>query len=224
MRLSTQLAVGVAVALAVWAPPLEAQAGPRAGDLAPGKFLIAHRSLLDPNFTRTVVLLARYSENGAMGLIVNRPTKVALSRALDGLKDAKTRSDPVYLGGPVEIGGVVALLRSRAKPDDARLVFADVYLLSTKASLEKALAAGVESSALRAYLGYSGWGAGQLEHEIELGSWLLWRGDPATVFDPDPETVWSRLIQKTESRIALLRKPQPERQGRGSRYGWGLRP
>jgi len=213
MRRSIWLAVGIVVL----APLLEAQ-------VAPGKFLIAHRSLLDPNFTRTVVLMVRYGEDGAMGLIVNRQTKIPLSRALDGLKDAKSRSDPVYLGGPVEVGGVVALVRSRAKPEDARHVFADVYLLSSKASLERALAAGAESSALRAYLGYSGWGAGQLEHEIELGSWLVWRGDPATVFDPDPETVWSRLIQKTEARIAVLRKPPPEPQGRGSRYGWDLRP
>ena len=201
MRLSIWLAVWTAA----WAPPLEAQAGPRAGELAPGKLLIAHRRLLDPNFTRTVVLLVRYSDEGAMGLIVNRPTKVPLSRALEGLPDAKSRPDPVYLGGPVELGGVVALVRSRVKLEDARHVFSDVYLLSSKASLERALAAGAESSALRAYLGYSGWGAGQLEREIELGSWLLYRGDPVTVFDPDPDTVWSRLIQKTEARIALVR-------------------
>ncbi len=195
MRRNTWLAVG----MATLAPLLAAQ-------VAPGKFLIAHRSLLDPNFTRTVVLLVRYGEDGAMGLILNRPTKVPLSRALDGLKDAKSRSDPVYLGGPVEVGGVVALLRSRDKLTDARHVFADIYLLSTKTSLERALAAGADSGGLRAYLGYAGWGAGQLDHEIELGSWLVWRGDPATVFDPDPETMWSRLIQKTEARIALLRK------------------
>lgn len=198
----TRRSIWLAVGVAALAPLLDAQAGIRAKDLAPGKFLIARRSLLDPNFARTVVLLARYGEAGAMGLIINRRTKLPLSRALEGLKDAKNRPEPIYLGGPVEISGVLALLRSSLKPEDARHVFTDVYLISSKTALEKALAAGAESTTLRAYLGYSGWAAGQLEREIELGSWAIWRGDAAAVFDPDPETVWTRLIQKTEARIA----------------------
>ena len=198
MRLSISLAVGVAALT----PLLEAQVGTRVKDLAAGKFLIARRDLPAPNFTRTVILLVRYGEDGAMGLVINRRTKLPLSRVLEELKVAKDRSDQVYLGGPVEITAVLALLRSPAKPEDARHVFADVYLISSKAPLEKALAVGAESSALRAYLGYSGWAAGQLEQEIELGAWFIWRGDAATVFDPDPETVWSRMIKKTEASIA----------------------
>ena len=206
-----RLSIWLAVWVAALAPLLEAQVGTRVKDLAPGKFLIARQGLLDPNFARTVVLLVQYREEGAMGLIINRRTKLPLSRVLEELKDAKNRSDPVYLGGPVQITGVLALLRSRAKPEDALHVFADVYLVSSKAPLEKALAAGAESSALRAYLGYSGWLPGQLEQEIERGSWFIWRGDAAMVFDPDPETVWSRMIKKTEANIARSSFPQPER-------------
>jgi len=183
-------------------PLLEAQVSARTKDLAPGKFLVASRELLDPNFANTVVLLIHHDEGGAMGLVINRRTKLSLSQVLEGVKDAKSRPDPVYMGGPVELAGVLALLRSRAKPEDVKHVFADVYLISSKAALEKALAAGAERSGFRAYLGYTGWGAGQLEREIELGAWSIWRGDPAMVFDPEPETVWPRMIKRTEATLA----------------------
>src|SRR5438445_6293946 len=140
----------------------------RVEDLAPGKLLVAPREALDPHFAETVVLLIEYSQEGAMGLIVNRETKVPLSRALQELKGTKGRSDPAYSGGPVETSAVLALIRSRAKPQDARRVLADVYLISTKALLEKTLAAGTDSSELRVYLGYAGWGPGQLQKEMEL--------------------------------------------------------
>ena len=191
--------------IALPAARLDAQAGARVRDLGPGRFLVASRGLLDPNFARSVVLLIQYNEDGAMGLVINRPTKLPLSRVLDGLKDAKGRSDPVYMGGPVAITAVLALLRSRDGVEEGQRVLAGVYMISSKASLEKALAARTESSALRAYLGYSGWAAGQLEQEVELGSWWILRADADTVFDPDPATVWPRLIQRTEARIARRR-------------------
>ncbi|MBI1788421.1 MAG: YqgE/AlgH family protein [Acidobacteria bacterium] len=177
----------------------------RVKDLAAGKFLVASRDLTDPNFAETVVLLVNYDENGAMGLIVNRRTRVPLSRVFDELKEAKGRADPVHVGGPVSRTGVLALLRSRTKPEEARSVFADVYMISTKTLLEQTLAAGAESSAFRVYLGYSGWGPGQLENEVELGGWHIFRGEAATVFDPDPDAVWPRLIKKTELRLAFFR-------------------
>jgi putative transcriptional regulator len=173
-------------------------------DLAAGRFLVAQRELVDPNFIRTVVLLAKYGEDGAMGLIINRPTKLPVSKVLDGLKGLKGRSEPAYLGGPVQVTGVLALVRSAAKLEESQKVLGDVYLVSSREVLEKTLEGG---GALRVYLGYSGWAPGQLEAELELGSWYIFRGDPALVFDPEPETVWSRLIRGAEVRIARLRRP-----------------
>jgi putative transcriptional regulator len=179
-----------------------AQVPPRARDLAAGKFLVAQKGLLDPNFIQTVVLLAKYGEDGAMGLIINRRTKLPLSKVLGDLPEAKDRSDPVFMGGPVAITGVLGLARSREKPGDAQPIFADVYLVSSKEQLQKALAASGGPGVFRAYLGYSGWAPGQLEYEVEAGSWFILRGDAGTAFDPDPETVWSRMMKKTEVRIA----------------------
>ena len=199
--------------LVLWlavAAALPAQSRGPVEDLAPGRFLVAHRNLGDPNFARTVVLLATFGEEGAMGLIVNRQTKLPLSKVLGDLKAAKDRTDRVYFGGPVSITGVLALARSRPRPEDARHVFADVHLISSKPLLEKTLAAGAQAGALRVYLGYSGWAPGQLEAEVELGSWYIFRADAGMVFDPEPDTVWSRLMGRTEVRIAL----GPRRPGR----------
>lgn len=182
--------------------PFPAQPRGRIANLAAGKFLAAHRDLADPNFAETVVLLVHYDKDGAMGLIINRQTKIPLSRVLEGFEHAEGRKDPVYFGGPVLPNGILGLLRSPTKVEKARHIFSDVYLLSNKELLEKALAAGTRQNAFRIYLGYSGWGAGQLEHELDLGMWYVFRGDPRMVFDPYPDSVWPRLVQRTQLQIA----------------------
>jgi putative AlgH/UPF0301 family transcriptional regulator len=97
---------------------------------------------------------------------------------------------------------VLALLRSASPPEEAQLVFGGVYLVSSKALLEKTLADKAEPSKFHVYLGYAGWGPGQLEHEVELGGWQVMPAAPAEVFHSDPESVWPRLIKRTEQRIA----------------------
>ena len=172
--------------------------------LAPGKFLVASRELGDPNFSETVILLIQYDEEkGAMGLVVNRPAEVPLSRVFQDMKGAKDRTDEAYMGGPVEPDNVLALLKSATKPEEAQRVFANVYLVSSKALLEKTLADKAEPSVFHVYLGYAGWGPGQLEHEVELGAWHILAPDAGSVFDGDPESVWPRLIKRTEMRIAV---------------------
>jgi putative transcriptional regulator len=175
----------------------------RAEDLAPGKFLVASRDLGDPNFAETVILLVSYDEQkGAMGLVVNHRTDVPLSRVFQDLKAAKGRADLAYVGGPVELSSVLALLKSSSPPDEAKRVFGDVYLLASKALLEKTLASEVGPDAFHVYVGYAGWGPGQLEHEIDLGGWHILQADAANVFHADPDSVWKRMIQRTETQIA----------------------
>ena len=181
------------------------QAVGQAEDLAPGKFLVASRDLGDPNFAQTVVLIVSYDERqGAMGLVVNRRTDVALSRVFDDLKEAKGRTDAAYIGGPVELSTVMALLKSSNPPDEAKRVFGDVYLVASKTLLEKTLASGVGPNAFHVYVGYAGWSPGQLEHEVDLGGWHVFPADAANVFHADPESVWPRMIRRTETQIARV--------------------
>ena len=173
--------------------------------LSAGKFLVARPNLPDPNFTDTVVLLIQADEEGAMGLIINRRTRLSLARVFSGLSKAQQRTDFAYMGGPVGRTGVLALLRSSKPRHDAKAVFSDVYLIADKKVLEQTVEAAVEPGVFRVYLGYSGWGAGQLQREVLLGAWHVLPGDPNLVFDPDPDSVWTRLIRRTDLQIASTR-------------------
>jgi putative transcriptional regulator len=171
-------------------------------DLGIGKLLVAKRDAGGSTFAETVILLVRYTHGGTVGLMLNRRTEVPVSRALEPLKGAGGRTDPVYAGGPVELANVLALLRTSAMPEGAEHVTGKVYLVSSAALLEKTLAKRPDRADFRVYLGYSGWGPGQLENEINLGFWRVLNGSADIVFDPEPETLWSRLIERTEQRIA----------------------
>jgi putative transcriptional regulator len=175
----------------------------RPADLAAGKLLVASKDLPDPNFAKTVVLLVQYDEDGVVGLILNRRSKVPISRVLDELPAAKDRRDPVYAGGPVGRTDVLALVRSRRPPNDAKRVLGDVLLVTTREALEKTFASAADADAVHVYLGYSGWTQPQLEHELDLGAWYIFQGSAKAVFDSDPDSMWERLIRETELRIAF---------------------
>lgn len=177
-------------------------------DLGAGKLLVASRGLADPNFVRTVVLLVHYDADAVVGLILNRRTDFPLSRVLEEFKPAKDRSDPVYLGGPVEVPKVFALLQSPAKVEGAEHVFDGVYLIPTKSLFEQTLLARPDPNVLRVYLGYAGWNDTQLRREVELGAWFVFPADAKTVFDLDPDSLWSRMISKTELELAVS-EPKP---------------
>ena len=170
-------------------------------DLGVGKLLVASRSLGDPDFAGTVVLLVRYDEKGALGLILNRRTDVPVSRVLD-LEAAKGRSDPVYLGGPVGPSAVFALFESSAKMEKAENIFGGVYLISDKALFEQTISARPDPGVFHVYLGYAGWTQDQLRTEAQLGAWFVFPADAATVFNSDPDSLWLHMIQKTELQLA----------------------
>jgi putative transcriptional regulator len=172
-------------------------------DLAIGKLLVASRDLGDSNFAKTVILLVHYSEGqGAVGLVVNKRTDVPISRVFHDLKEASNRKDPVYIGGPVELNSVLALLKSASKPEGADKIFGDVFLISNKDLLARTLGSHAEATVFHTYIGYAGWGAGQLEHEVDLGAWHVMPADVGTVFHSDPDSVWEGLIHRTEAQIA----------------------
>jgi putative transcriptional regulator len=201
---------GFLMALGVWlgATVLLAQSR-RPEDLGVGKLLVVPRNSPDPNFAESVVLLVHYGADGVVGLMINRRTTLPVSGVLRELKGSSKHSDPVYVGGPVEMEAVMALLQSRKAPPEGTHVFGNVYLVSTKQDLETALAAGMGPSEFRIYLGYCGWTREQLENEVERGGWYIFDGGGAFVFDSNPSTLWSRLIARTELHIARLQGLMP---------------
>jgi putative transcriptional regulator len=177
----------------------------RAQSVAAGSVLVAEPDAPDPSFAETVILMVHYNSSGGMGLVLNRRTKFPVSRIISAVPGAEKRSDPVYVGGPVGRTGILGLVRKRVAPEGAERVLADVHLVSTKAQLEKILAEGAKPDSFRLYLGYSGWGAGQLEREMSLGLWRVIPGDAQIVFDPDPDTLWERLNARFKRLLAMGR-------------------
>jgi putative transcriptional regulator len=172
--------------------------------LAPGTLLVASDKLGDENFAETVVFITRRDANeGTMGVVLNRPMDMTLARAFPGLRAGV---DPVYEGGPVSPDAVQALLRASTKPADAERVAGDVYSVAHKALLEKLIVDRLASEKFRVYLGYAGWGPGQLENEIRQGAWTTTHG-VKHVFDSDPASLWQRLKRDAESQVAEEASP-----------------
>jgi len=188
------LADGVAFSL----DPVKASpdARPPGNRPARGMFLIASRALADPNFSESVVLLLEYDAQGALGLIVNRPTRLTLTDLLPEMDELKERDDVVYLGGPVSKNRIVLLMRSEEHPAESGRVFADTYVSSSMETLKQVVTPGDSGRTFHAYVGYSGWGPGQLDNELSRGDWYVTPAVESLVFDRAAEEIWPELIQK----------------------------
>ena len=167
---------------------------PGAGeDLAGGKLLVAARAVQGGPFGESVILLLQYGmDTGAVGLIINRPMTVPLRDVLPQLQGLAQYRGPVYLGGPVEMDTVRALVLAETPPVPSLNIFGHVHLVPP----EKATSAGhpADASSLRFYVGYAGWAPGQLENEVARGDWHIRSATTDLVFAEDPGRVWRELV------------------------------
>jgi putative transcriptional regulator len=164
--------------------------------LAQGKFLVADRQMMDPNFRETVVLLIRYGTDGAMGLVINRPVPVELSTILPDIKELEQRTEPLYLGGPVQPSMVLLLVRSANPIGSSMPVFDDVYLSSSQELLQRLIKKPVKEERFQIYAGYTGWAPNQLESEYDRGYWHVLKADTETLFDKKSSEIWQELIHR----------------------------
>jgi putative transcriptional regulator len=162
--------------------------------LGKGIFLIAAPSLRDPNFRQTVVLLCEHGPEGALGVVVNRPTAMTISEALPHVPIIEGTGHVLYAGGPVQTNQVMLLYRGDELPENAHHVFDGVCLGGDMDVVERVLTTGGTTESFRAYLGYSGWGPGQLEHEMKTGSWIVLPADPKLLFEKDPSRIWGDIL------------------------------
>lgn len=171
-------------------------------ELATGTILLANEKLGDPNFSQSVILLVQVDrENGTVGLVLNRRSEIPIAKIFPSAKHAT--KDAIYLGGPVGITSVQALLQLTEKTDQAVHVVDDVYVSGAKDLIDKSIDSQADPSKFRLYLGYAGWEPGQLEAEIRLGAWSIMKGSSKIVFDPHPDSLWSRLTREAQMRLAL---------------------
>ena len=164
----------------------------RVDDLAPG-LLIAVPQMEDPNFTRSVVLLVEHSEDGAMGIVFNRPSEVALSEiGREQGFPVHPEAGTAFIGGPVSPERGFLLHRRADVPDSIKLQ--DGLFLSVSTDSLKPLLEG-DPGAYRLCLGYAGWGPGQLEREVIVGGWLTGKASTERIFDTPAEKVWDASIR-----------------------------
>jgi putative transcriptional regulator len=172
-----------------------------------GQLLVASPALLDPNFRRAVLLVTEHTDEGAMGLVLSRPTTAEVADAAPPLQDFVEEGARIFVGGPVEPAAVVVLAEFEDPSEAAALVFEDVGFVSGD------VAAGGEPPAIRrarVFAGYSGWGAGQLEAELEEPSWILEPAVRDDVFSEEPEGLWSAVLRRKGGQFAILATMPPD--------------
>jgi putative transcriptional regulator len=171
-----------------------------------GHLLIAGPGLIDPNFWRAVVLVGEHSEEGALGVVLNRSSETSVEEAVPELALLAQGMGVVHVGGPVQPSAVV-VLADFVEPDDA-----DSLVLDSVGFLPSEVEPGSlgEMRRARVYVGYAGWGPGQLDDELEEGSWIVEPALPEDVFTDDPEGLWSAVLRRKGGPFSVLASMPPD--------------
>lgn len=167
--------------------------------------LLATPVLLDPNFAETVVLLLDVNDEGALGVVLNRPTGLAVSEVLGDWGEMVAEPEVLFQGGPVDTDGALAVaMPSGGSADGASVGFREVTdglgLLDLDTPVEL-VAGSVEG--LRIFAGYAGWGAGQLEAEIAESHWYVVPGRADDVFRTDTTDLWRDVLRRQPGELAM---------------------
>jgi putative transcriptional regulator len=168
---------------------------------ARGQLLIAGPTLVDPNFWRTVVLVVEHSAEGALGLVLNRPSETTVGESVPQLEELVALEDQLYIGGPVQPSSVIVLAEFEDPGDAALIAFDDIGVLGTASSPEEQSVGVVEG---RAFVGHAGWGPGQLDSELERGDWILEPARREDAFTGDPQRLWSSVLTRKGGSYALV--------------------
>jgi putative transcriptional regulator len=164
-----------------------------------GKLLVSSPGLVDPNFRKTVVLVAHHDEDGAMGLVLSRPSTVSASEAVPALDGLPGSGDPVFLGGPVQPEAFMALAEFDDVHEAAAPIFGQVGFMPAEAEPDD-----LAIRRLRLFAGYAGWGPGQLEAELEEPSWIVVSAEEGDPFADDPDELWRDVVHRKGGMFSLM--------------------
>lgn len=157
-----------------------------------GQLLVAAPTLRDPNFSETVVLVIEHNADGALGLVLNRPSSTPPPAGLEAWTTLVAAPSDLFAGGPVEESALLGLITT---PEGDGFLLADLSELPDPA---------LGDGSVRLFRGYSGWGPGQLEGELAMGGWLVLGADASDVIDPHPEKLWAKVLRRQGGLVALL--------------------
>jgi putative transcriptional regulator len=170
--------------------------------LRAGRLLVANPLLPDPNFDRTVVLLIAHGEEGALGLVLNRPSKLEVAEPLPQWSHLAAEPPVLFVGGPVQHSAVICLARLRQVEGPGEKAIRPVTrgIATLDLDSDPAEAAG-RVEVVRLFAGYAGWGAGQLEREMEAGAWWVVVARPGDAFSTDPTDLWKAVLRRQRSSL-----------------------
>ena len=157
-----------------------------------GQLLVASPGLLDPNFRRTVVLVTEHNEEGAAGLVLNRPTEAEVSDVVPQLESLVDDGELIYMGGPVQPNGVLVLGEFLDPADAAVPLFGTLGF----PSLETPEEVVPLTTRRRIFAGYAGWGSGQLEDELAREDWILEEANNDDAFTEAPDELWADVLRR----------------------------
>jgi len=170
-------------------------------DSLAGHFLIASPAIMDPNFERAVVLITAHTDEGAIGLILNRPSEATVEEAVPRLSLLAGDDATVFAGGPVNPSGVSMLAEFDDVSEAGVEVFGDIGFVALDAALEG------DAPALRrrrVFAGVASWTGGQLEEELETEDWIVEPASNEDVFGDGPETLWERVLERMGGSYAVV--------------------
>jgi putative transcriptional regulator len=168
-------------------------------DSLQGKLLVSSPALHDPNFRKTVVLIAHHDEEGAMGLVLSRPSDVAAVEAVPALEGLPGAGDPIFVGGPVQPEAFMVLAEFNDVDDAAAPIMDRLGFMPAESEPED-----LSISRMRLFAGYSGWGNGQLEAELEEASWIVVDALTDDAFADDPEELWRTVLHRKGGPFELM--------------------
>src|SRR3954453_14769691 len=169
-----------------------------------GRLLVATPTLTDPNFRGTVVLMLDHTEDGALGIVVNRPLEVDVSAVLPAWQPYTTAPGRLLQGGPVQLDsalGLVAVPGDGEEPVGVKRIVGSLGLIDLDTPPE-IVVGGV--AGLRIFAGYAGWSAGQLEEEIDVGGWYVVDAEPRGEVRDDPPGLWAAVLRRQRGDLALV--------------------
>lgn len=167
-----------------------------------GKLLVASPLIVDPNFRRAVVLIAEHGDEGAMGLVLNRPAQTTVGEVVPELGWLAGDGEPVCIGGPVAPGAVIVVAEFADPARAAHVIDGDLGFVPAEIEDRDAFAADIRRA--RVFAGHAGWGAGQLEAEMEEDSWFVEPVRVADVFTGDPDALWGAVLRRKGRDYALI--------------------
>lgn len=173
-------------------------------DSLSGKVLIATPAMNDPNFHRTVVLILEHNDEGAIGLVLNRPSELRIDEALPGWERVTGSPPVVFAGGPVERDAIIALGRAFPEtiPDAEWVPIVDRLRVVDLTAGPEVAEDMVETA--RIFVGYAGWSGGQLEDEVAADAWFVADATDLDAVRDDPEALWADVLRRQPGELALF--------------------